>query len=155
MVYLPTGRPDMTPSPPMASSGVRGLRRSDRKGAPSRRWAPSPCSLRCWWPAQAVATTPCWRGTRRCAKKYFTVSTGRTLRRLTIVTGRTTSHEPSTTSQSATIRVHLRRRRTRRREHQDHPPLDRGGPLGRIPHEATPAPSPPRELDKILVGLSR
>ena len=34
MVYLPTGRPDMTPSPPMASSGVRRLPRSDRQGDP-------------------------------------------------------------------------------------------------------------------------
>lgn len=37
IVYLPTGRPDMTPSPPMASSGVRRLPRSDRQGDPFSR----------------------------------------------------------------------------------------------------------------------
>ena len=37
MVYLPTGRPDMTPSPPMASSGVRRIPHRIARRTPSRR----------------------------------------------------------------------------------------------------------------------
>ena len=99
MVYLPTGRPDMTPT--LAADGFF------RRPAPTPVGSPRTpfrrlgsiavlSALAAARPAQAVATTPCWRGTRRCAKQYFTVSTGRTLRRLTIVTEGRRAMKPPT-----------------------------------------------------------